>query len=461
MPHLKKRVTFKQKIRLRKQLNADALFANIRQKFEKIPEFRIGEPDISIPDALMSAFAIFSLKDPSLLRFDSRRENPAERQNLETIYGIKNIPSDTRMREIDDEIDPKKYIAPVFKDVFRHLQRGKALEPMGFYKGCYLLNLDGTGFFSSKKLSAPYCLEKVNKKTGQITYYLQQLGAAIVHPDFKEVIPLCPEMIIKQDGKTKNDCERNAAKRFFKQLRKDHPHLPLIINEDALSPNAPHIRDMEKYNLHYILGVKPGDHKFLFNYVERAVKEGRTTEFILEDKNDPDITHRFRILNNAPLNQSNQDLLVNFIEYWEYSEKAQKAIYHNSWLTDFSLTKENAYTIMRGGRARWKIENETFNTLKNQGYHFEHNYGLGEKHLAVVFAMLMMLAFLVDQTQQLCCTLFQFVWKKLGSKIALWESIRAFFKSFLVKSMEELYTALLYGIKAQPLEKFIDIPNNT
>ena len=260
MPHLKKTVTFKQKIRLRKQLNADALFASIRQKLEKIPEFRIGEPNISIPDALMSAFAIFSLKDPSLLQFDNRRKDPAERQNLETIYGIKNIPSDTRMREIDDDIDPKKYIDPLFKDIFRHLQRGKALEPMVFYKGCYLLNLDGTGFFSSKKLSAPYCLEKVNKKTGQITYYLQQLGAAIVHPDFKEVIPLCPEMIIKQDGKTKNDCERNAAKRFFEQLRKDHPHLPLVINEDALSPNAPHIRDMEKYNLHYILGVKPGDH---------------------------------------------------------------------------------------------------------------------------------------------------------------------------------------------------------
>ena len=460
MTYIKKCTTFKQKIRLRKQLNADALFSSIRQEFEKIPEFRTGETDISIPDALMSAFAIFSLKDPSLLQFDNRRQNPSESQNLKNIYGIKVIPSDTRMREIDDEIDPNKYIVPVFKGVFGQLQRGKALEPMVFYKGCYLLNLDGTGFFSSKKLSAPFCLEKVNKKTGEITYYLQLLGAAIVHPDLKEVVPLCPEMIIKQDGKTKNDCERNAAKRFFEQLRKDHPHLPLIINEDALSPNAPHIRDMGKYNLHYILGVKPGDHKFFFNYVDIAVQEGRTTEFTLEDKNDSDLTHRFRILNGVPLNQSNQDLLVNFIEYWEYSEKSQE-IYHNSWITDFSLTKENAYTIMRGGRARWKIENETFNTLKNQGYNFEHNYGLGEKHLAVVFAMLMMLAFLVDQTQQLCCTLFQSVWKKLGSKKALWESIRSYFKCFLVKSMEALYSALLYGIKVQPLENLIEIPNTS
>jgi hypothetical protein len=457
----KKQITFKQRIKLRKHLNADALFKSIRREFKKIPEFRTGKPEISIPDALMSAFAMFSLKDPSLLQFDDRRENLDDCQNLKNIYGIEEIPSDTRMREIGDEIDPKKYIRPVFKTIFRHLQRGKALEPMVFYKGCYLLNLDGTGFFSSKKLSSPFCLEKVNKKTGQITHYLQMLGAAIVHPDFKEVIPLYPEMIIKQDGKTKNDCERNAAKRFFEQLRKGHPHLPLVINEDALSPNAPHIRDMEKYNLHYILGVKPGDHKFLFNYVDNALKEDRTTEFTLEDKDNPDITHRFRILNAAPLNQSNQDLLVNFIEYWEYSKKKQKVTYHNSWITDFTLTRENAYIIMRGGRARWKIENETFNTLKNQGYNFNHNYGLGKKHLAEVFAMLMMLAFLVDQTQQLCCTLFQCVWKKLGSKIALWESIRSYFKCFVVKSMEEIYRALLYGIKAQPLGKLIDVSNTT
>ncbi|MBT9438920.1 MAG: transposase [Desulfobacterales bacterium] len=444
------------KIELRKHINADALFMDIRREFEKIPEFRTGDIEISIPDALMSAFAMFSLKDSSLLKFDERRNDDAECQNLENIYGIKNIPSDSRMREIGDEIDPKKYLAPIFKVLFRHLQCGNDLKPMVFYEGCYLLNLDGTGFFSSKKVSAPYCMEKVNKKTGEITYYLQMLGAAIVHPDFKEVIPLCPEMIIKQDGTTKNDCERNAAKRFFEQLRKDHPHLPFIVNEDALSPNAPHIKDMKRYNLHYILGVKPGDHKFLFGFVKDAVCDGRAIEFAIEDKDDPDITHRFCILNEVPLNKSNQEVVVNFIEYWEYSNKTNKVSYHNTWVTDFTLTQENAYIIMRGGRARWKIENETFNTLKNQGYNFGHNYGLGEKYLAVVFAMLMMLAFLVDQSQQLCCPLFQSVWKKLGSKKALWESIRSYFKCFLVESMKAIYMALLYGIQTQPLEQLID-----
>jgi hypothetical protein len=100
---------------------------------------------------------------------------------------------------------------------------------------------------------------------------------------------------------------------------------------------------------------------------------------------------------------------------------------------------------MRGGRARWKIENETFNTLKNQGYNFEHNYGHGEQHLSVVFATIMMLAFLVDQTQQLCCALFRAVWAKLGSKRLLWERMRALFYGYRLTSMRELLEALFYG----------------
>jgi len=76
-----------------------------------------------------------------------------------------------------------------------------------------------------------------------------------VHPDSPVVIPLAPEPIIKQDGETKNDCERNAAKRFLARVRQDHPDLPLIIVEDALSSNAPHIRELQKHHLRFILGL--------------------------------------------------------------------------------------------------------------------------------------------------------------------------------------------------------------
>ena len=111
--------------------------------------------------------------------------------------------------------------------------------------------------------------------------------------------------------------------------------------------------------------------------------------------------------------------------------------------------EENAFELMRGGRARWKIENETFNTLKNQGYHFEHNYGHGQANLSVVFVLLMMLAFLVDQVLQLTCRLFQAVWRKEESKARMWEHVRALFYSLEFPSMVDILKALLYGYRVE------------
>lgn len=439
MKQAKKALDHANKIKLRKHLNAGALFSTLRKGFDKIDDHRKGTTEISLTDALMSGFAVFSLKDPSLLAFDERRRKGP--QNLMSIYGIGKIPCDTSMRTILDEVDPND-LRPLFKDAFRQLQRGKVLEKMIFMEGCYLLNLDGTGYFSSKARHNKSCMKKVRRATGEVTYYLQMLGAAIVHPDHKEVFPLCPEMIMQQDGNNKNDCERNAAKRFLSHLRREHPHLPLIVNEDALSSNAPHIDDLTENNIHYILGVKPKGHRYLFQHVATASEAGKTTEFVIIDKDNPDIHHCFCIMNDVPLNNSNQDTRVNYIDYREENLATGKTK-RFSWVTDFTITKENAMQIMRGGRARWKIENETFNTLKNQGYNFGHNYGLGKKNLSVVFVLLMMLAFLVDQIQQRCCPLFNALLKEWKTKKSLWEKIRFWFHGFIFESMEHLYRILL------------------
>jgi hypothetical protein len=421
----------------RKHLSADALFGVVRSGFAAIPDYRLSDTDISLTDALMAAFALFSLTSPSLLAFDKHRVEG----NLGTIYAIDRVPCDTQMREILDPVSPES-VRPLFKSVFGQLQRGKALEPMVFLDDHYLLALDGTGYFSSKTIHCASCLQKVHRN-GSITYYHQMLGAALVHPDQRAVIPLMPEPIVKQDGTGKNDCERNAAKRFLAKLRKDHPHLKFIVTEDSLSSNAPHIETLHAHGLHYILGVKDGDHAYLFEQVQAAAQAGRVTSYERHDR-AARVVHRFRFVNDMPLNTSNIDVRVNFIEYWEVGDHK---VQHFSWVTDLRVSQRNVYHLMRGGRARWKIENETFNTLKNQGYHFEHNYGHGTQNLSVVFAMVMMLAFLVDQTQQLCCALFQAVWGKLGSKRLLWERMRALFYDYALESMRQLLEALFYGLK--------------
>ena len=385
----------------------------------------------------MSAFAMFSLTSPALLAFDQERAEG----HLHTIDGIERVPCDTQMRERLDPVSPEA-LRPLFQSIFRQLQRGKALEPMAFLDGHYLVALDGTGYFSSKQIHCASCLHKVHRN-GSSTYYHQMLGAAIIHPDVREVIPVMLEPIVQQDGARNNDCERHAAKRFVAKLRQDHPHRKCIVTDDSLSANAPHIETLQAHGLHSSLGVKEGDHAALFEQVQAAEHAGRVT---YDERHDraADVVHRFRFVNDIPLNASNADVRVNVIEYWEMGDDKGQ---HFSWVTDLRVTKRNVYRLMRGGRALWKIENETFNTLKNQGYNFEHNYGHGQQNLSVVFAVLMMLAFLVDQTQQLCCALFHAVWAKLGSKRLLWERIRALFYDYALESMRQLLAALFYGLK--------------
>lgn len=436
------------KIQMRAHLNADAMFSNIRKDLQKVPDHRAANASIPLGDALMSGFAMFSLKDPSLLAFDERRlERP---ESLHGVYGVGVIPSDTQMRTILDAVQPTHLRRP-FRSVFHQLQRGKVLPKMTCLGGYLLLAIDGTGIHSSENIGADYCLTK-ERRNGTIEYHLQMVSGAFVSPNCSAVFPICPELILRQDGSTKNDCERNATKRLVADFRREHPHLKVIVTEDGLSANAPHIKELIAHDLRYILAAKPGDHAFLFGQVDEAAERGEIAELVLPDNKKASRMHCFRFINSVPLNKASQDeLRVNFLEHWEVEAKGEEVAVLNrfSWVTDLEITPDNVMEIMRCGRARWRIENETFNTLKNQGYNLGHNYGLGKKHLSAVFMHLMMLAFLVDQVQQFCCPLFQAARAKLSSKRSLWERIRNYFHTFIARSMEVILRMIAHGFERQ------------
>lgn len=422
-------------IPVRKSLCADALISMVYRQFQKIPdprEFASKKPaSISFTDVLMSGLAVFGLKFPSLLQYDQSREVLDD--NLKTLYHVDNLPSDTYLRERLDELDPS-FIRPAYKKIFAEAQRGKCLEKFEFLNGYYLMALDGTGEFSSSKVSCCQCCKKEHKD-GSVTYYHQMLGACIVHPDVSNVIPLCPEIIQNGDGAVKNDCERNAAKRFIENFRREHPHLKVIILGDGIASNAPYIRLLEENQMKYLLGAKPGDHQFLFDAVEEP---GKAEYYELTDEKG--IFHQFRFLNGVALNKSNPDVIVNFLEYMQTNQKGKELRF--SWVTNIHITTTNVFALMKGGRARWKIENETFNTLKNLGYNFEHNYGHGKKYLSTILCLLMMLAFFIDQVQEIACNLYQVIRKKTGSYQCMWNTIRVLFQYIVFESWEHLHRSI-------------------
>ena len=172
---------------------------------------------------------------------------------------------------------------------------------------------------------------------------------AVIHPDQRAVIPLMPEPIVNRDGTDQNDCERNAAKRFVAKLRQDHPHLKFIVTEDSLSSNAPH-RDPARARSALILGVKEGDHPYLYQQVQAAEHAGRVTYYERHDR-AVGVIHRFRFVNDLPLNAAHTNVRVHFIDYWEVGDAK---VQHASWVTDLRVSKRNVYHLMRGGRAGGK-----------------------------------------------------------------------------------------------------------
>src|SRR3954449_3673238 len=301
--------------RPRCHLHFDALVGLVRQRVEKLPDPR-RHPDFSLADTVMAGLALFSLKDPSLLAFMRR----AVDHNWRRVFGLQAVPSDTQMRTILDDVDPDR-LRPVFRDVFRQLQRGKVLEPYVFLEGCYLVALDGVEYFRSHKVHCDHCLS-CQHKTGDVSYYHQMLAAALVHPDFPEVIPLAPEPIQRRDGQTKNDCERNAARRWLQAFRREHPHLPVIITEDGLSSNAPHIRDLEAARCHYRLGVKRGDHEHLFEQVSQRL-EADEAAFVEEVDAGTGTTRSYAFLEGLGLNEANQEVRVNFLHCVECTAQGE------------------------------------------------------------------------------------------------------------------------------------------
>ncbi len=417
-------------IQLHPKLSIAGLLQSIKHSFSFVKDPIKSGKKYGLVDCLMSGMAIFGMKYPSLLQFEQSQSEDRVRHNLKSLYGVAKAPSDTQLRQRLDEVELADLVE-VYKSPFKLAQRHGVTKKFQVLDGYHPVAVDATGIFSSHEIHCQNCCVK-NHKDGSKTYHHQILSAVMVNPGMKQVMPLISEPITKQDGATKNDCELNAAKRLYPALRSAHPKLKMLVIQDNLYATAPNILELKNLGFSYLIVVKPTGDKALFEWV----KEGRTQLTIKRDN----ITYHLSWFNGAPLNDTHHELKVNFLECYETHYDAKTKIESEpkslwTWITDIQITKNNVLELAQTGRARWHIENETYNTLKNQGYHFEHNFGHGDKNLSTVFAHLMMLAFLIDQIQELCCEAFQAALKKEHSKKScLWQRFRIHFLTFYFAS---------------------------
>jgi hypothetical protein len=351
-----------------KSLSGESLLRLIYGLFKKVPDHRDpGRITFPLEDILMSGFAIYSLKFPSLLKFEDEIRNKRKgRSNLQTIYGVKDVPSDTRMREVLDEVAPQDLRKP-FTELFALAQRFKVLENFEFFKVEYLLSVDGSGYFVSDTIHCELCHRTVNKKNNSVRYHHEMLVGSIVHPDNRCVLTLAPEPLHKRDSKSiKSDWESSGMKRFLSDFRRDHSKLKVIVVADALHATGPLIKMLKEYKMSFILSTQPGSHTSLFKALADWETRGKVQSFSRREMHGIKIikktTQSFRFANKILMNHTHLDLSVNVLDFEEVTEwttakgELKRQVTNFTWVTDKIITKSNAVKIMQGGRARWKIE---------------------------------------------------------------------------------------------------------
>lgn len=421
----------------KKHLSFKALVKGFIQSWPGQKDTRkINNTKYSLQDALLSGLACMFYKSGSMLQFQERMQKRCHRNNLQTQFEVKQTPKDNCMRELIGSVDSES-LAPVFKEYLTRLQRNNYLKKFQF-QGRYLLTLDGVQYYSSKDIDCPKCLETETK--GVLTYSHKTVQPIISHPDMRQILPMMPEEVCHHDGDTKQDCETNAAKRLIDKLRINHPRMRVIYMGDALYANTPYITKIREADDNFIFRVKQGSHSLLYKEFENA--ELKTLETI--NKKGSRLVHKW--LANVPLH-TNSDILVTVMRLYVVSSKkngTQHSQLVGTWATDLEVTVDNVAEMVKAARARWKIENEAFNCLKNDGYNIAHNWGHvnGE---SFNFYILTLLSFYMHQILELSDALFQHCRKRASAGFALWEELRVLFNRVLYDSWEALLYDFLAG----------------
>ena len=345
-------------------------------------------------DIALSAFSLSFLGSPSFLAHQRRLEEGQGRSNCQALFGIARIPTDATLRQMLDGAPPE-----AFDGLFRQaLDAAGPLTPFRRLDGRVPVALDGTGHSRSRQSHCPRCLHRRRADGGE-EYSHSFLGASLVAPGHAQVLPLAPESIAPRDGAEKQDGERTAARRWLARhgpglapLRPAHPG-------DDLFACQPIVAAIKVAGGGFILTCKPSSHQTVSEYLHGVKPEGHRETICTRGKRSSTI-HRW--MTAVPLRASDDAITVNWLSI-ETRTAAGKRTYANSFVTDLPVTAANVAELAACGRARWKIENETFNVPECGGYNLEHNFGYGKKTLASVLVVLNLLAFAAHTAARLAC----------------------------------------------------------
>lgn len=416
------------------------LLGSLRECSASLPDKRQGaNRRYTMSDIGLAAFSVFFAQSPSFLAHQRQLEQGQGRSNCQTLFGMAAIPCDNHIRAMLDPVAPSAF-HPVFGTVVGELERSGGLGEFRRLGDHMLIAFDGTEYFRSNKLHCRHCSSRA-RAGGKTEYFHALMAATVVAPGHSRVVPLEPEFIVPQDGHEKQDCESRAARRWLSTHGRRYARLRPVYLGDDLYSCQPICQAVRETGGHFLFVCKPDSHPTLQEYLtgielptlEKSVKRGGQR-----------FVHRYRWLCDLPLRDGRDALHVNWLSL-EIINPAGQTTYRNSFVTDLPVDHTTVADLADCGRARWKIENESFNTLKTKGYNLEHNFGHGKDSLSAVLATLNLLAFAFHTV----CELAEHLWKcavqAQGRRSRFFEALRSLTVFWVFPSWDDLVATLAFA----------------
>lgn len=422
------------------------LFGFLRRCLDGFPDKRQGLNVVyPMADIGMSAFSVFFMQSPSFLSHQRRFEEGHGRSNCQTLFGVSKIPSHNHIRDMLDVATPD-LLHPVFAETVEFLRQSEGgLDDFRRLGNRLLIALDGTEYHCSKSIHCRHCSQRLRggskNKPAHTEYFHTMLAASMVAPGHDKVVPLEPEFIVPQDGIDKQDCENAAAKRWLAAHGRRYASMGAVFLGDDLFSRQPLCEAVREVGGSFIFVCKPSSHALIQEYVT-GVELSSLDVSVRRGKKH--YTHRHRWLADVPLRDGKDALVVNWFEI-EIIDAKGKVTYRNSFVTDLPVTRDTVAELATAGRARWKIENETFNVLKNKGYNLEHSFGHGKQHLASILVSLNLLAFAMHTVCDITNQFWQKARLKLGPRYNFFNMISAAANLLIFPSWEDLLLTIAFA----------------
>lgn len=434
-------------------LSLQSLMKHFRERWSSLPDKRKPNNNMKyrVADGVLSAFAVFFMQSSSFLAHQRLLQSTKGRNNARSLFQVTEIPSDAQIRNLVDALAHTAF-AEDFWHVLDELKSGQHVVRFRNDLQTYAIALDGVNFFSSEKISCAQCLKRTDRN-GMEHFYHSAVTPVLVKPEQAQVLSLPPEFIVPQDGHEKQDCERNAAKRWLEQHHGHFSAHSVTYLGDDLYANQPLCRQIaETYRQFFIFVCKPESHEGLYQWLDFLEKTATLETLRQRQWNGKrGELWQYRFAPQVPLRNGRDALLVNWFELMITDEKTGEILYQNSFVTNHPVTVTNLAELAQVGRARWKIENENNNTLKTKGYHFEHNFGHGSQDLANVLATLNLLAFLLHTVQELLTPAYQRLRQALGTRKTFFNDLRALTRYMIFDSWDDLFRFMEDGLEITPV----------